>query len=751
MDLELKIKDLNSSLVKTNTVLPEMTSIILLSYNTLPYTKLCIDSIRQYTALGSYEIIVVDNGSVDGSAKWLRTQSDLRCIYNKKNEGFPKGCNQGLAIARGTELLLLNNDVVVTPRWLEQMKTALYSAEKIGAVGCVTNCCSNLQQIEVSYQSLEEMQAFAAEYNQSNPQEWKRSLYLVGFCFLVKREIYERIGGLDEAFSPGNYEDNDYSLRIWEAGWSLLLCKDTFIHHFGSMSFQQSEDPELQKKKMQTYGQLGIRNEKYFLKKWGFSENHASWTALINELPEHIVKGAKILVSDCNCGLALFILEERYPSAKIYGITANRQEARIASCAFHVSYCPAGKKIYSFLQDKYDYIVLTEPFKGKENVEELRGFAEYLADGGELHFIWNQQVCKFSKVDLETYRNSEGGGNRMIFSINFADFSAKVRTIEADSNQKGKKTPLITMGPGSYLVNGILEYGTEKCHVLVGRYCSLGNDLHFVIGLNHDYHQVTSYPFQDILHPIPGCVNRAEQVNYYQIIVGNDVWIGRGVTILGGVRIGNGAVIGAGTVVTKDVPPYAVFVGNPGRVVKYRFDKELIYKLQWIKWWNWSEEKIHANLDLMRNPASFSEQFYTQKMSERVESVASDELQKLHTEGYELFYFIPDYISKMPIWKNVIQQYIKKYSATDKVALIVEIMEEGTCNGFLSEISALLDESGENAPLLVTHQDKDRREVLQNTDIFITTRDDISSKCIDYADCYHMLVHSGLDLNIFRS
>ena len=104
------------------------TSIVILSYNTLQLLQLCIEGIREHTKAGTYEIIVVENGSKDGSAAWLKEQSDLRCICNERNQGFPKGCNQGLAVATGTELLLLNSDTVVTKNWLENLRRALYSS-----------------------------------------------------------------------------------------------------------------------------------------------------------------------------------------------------------------------------------------------------------------------------------------------------------------------------------------------------------------------------------------------------------------------------------------------------------------------------------------------------------------------------------------------------------------------------------------------------------------------------------------------
>jgi len=82
-----------------------------------------------------------------------------------------------------------------------------------------------------------------------------------------------------------------------------------------------------------------------------------------------------------------------------------------------------------------------------------------------------------------------------------------------------------------------------------------------------------------------------------QVIVGHDVWIGHGVTVMGGVSIANGAVIGSGAIVTKDIPAYAIAVGNPARIIKYRFAPDIIEEIEKIKWWNWSHEKIAQSLE----------------------------------------------------------------------------------------------------------------------------------------------------------
>lgn len=88
-------------------------------------------------------------------------------------------------------------------------------------------------------------------------------------------------------------------------------------------------------------------------------------------------------------------------------------------------------------------------------------------------------------------------------------------------------------------------------------------------------------------------------------IIGNDVWIGMNSIVMRGVVIGDGAIVAAGSIVTKDVEPYSIVAGSPARIVKYRFSKDIIYKLLQIRWWEWSEEKIKENLHLMYDVDSF--------------------------------------------------------------------------------------------------------------------------------------------------
>ena len=116
-----------------------LTSIVILTRNQLPYTQMCLQSIRDRTD-EPYELIVVDNGSTDGTVEFLRSQAGVRLIENPDNRGFPAGCNQGIDAAEGEHVLLLNNDTIVTTGWLDRLLRVLYSDPQIGLVGpCANN------------------------------------------------------------------------------------------------------------------------------------------------------------------------------------------------------------------------------------------------------------------------------------------------------------------------------------------------------------------------------------------------------------------------------------------------------------------------------------------------------------------------------------------------------------------------------------------------------------------------------------
>lgn len=168
---------------------------------------------------------------------------------------------------------------------------------------------------------------------------------------------------------------------------------------------------------------------------------------------------------------------------------------------------------------------------------------------------------------------------------------SKVKRVLSGKRSRDVLPEHVTIGRGTYGVNHKAILGlSPDAPVSIGNFCSFGPEVLIFSKADHDLDRLSTYPLRTkVMHPERG---DRETVTKGGGNVGHDVWVGARAMILSGVTIGNGAVIGAGAVVARDVPSYAVVVGNPGQVVKRRFSDQQIASLEAIAWWDWQDNKI---------------------------------------------------------------------------------------------------------------------------------------------------------------
>jgi glycosyltransferase involved in cell wall biosynthesis/Flp pilus assembly protein TadD len=247
----------------------ELASVIVVVHDQADLTQLCLESVLRHTRR-PFELILVDNGSNAETAALLEQYAGRpgpvrsAVVRAGENLGYPAAANRGLTAARGDFLVLLNNDAVVTPAWLEGLTEPLCGNwPAVGLVGPVSNAVPDPQRVPAGYRELEQLDAFALARRRSHAGRTRRLLRLSGFCLLTHRSVYDKVGPLDERFGRGFFDDDDWCVRVRQAGYVPVLAEDVYVHHFGSATFRAlGEDTEAMLR----------ANLELFRQKWGDAE-----------------------------------------------------------------------------------------------------------------------------------------------------------------------------------------------------------------------------------------------------------------------------------------------------------------------------------------------------------------------------------------------------------------------------------------------------------------------------------------------
>ena len=395
-------------------------AIVIVSYNNKRLMQGCIESIRNNTEDKNYRIIVVDNASNDGICEWLETQKDIVLVVNSENKGFPYACNQGIALSEDDEdILLLNNDTIVTPRALHWLQMGLYDSDNIGAVGAVSNNVANYQQVAKQYDTIDEWLHFAENNNVAMKSPYEAKGWLVGFAMLIKKRAIKDIiltenkvnqpipEVLDVQFTPGNFEDNDLSIRLIKAGYKLLLCKNSFIYHYGGSSFNKNK---------KAYLQLLEKNQRKLAVKYGIDYVPYSYveSSLVDMIDKKEDDYFNVLEIGCRLGATLSSIAGKFYNSNIVGIENNSKISKLT------------KNIVPLIDDsmisnnKFDYIIL-DRIMSSENVDSILNSAVsgLKEDGMLLVNVYNTQCI----------RTQENGMSLNEVAVKFNEYGLSIQTI----------------------------------------------------------------------------------------------------------------------------------------------------------------------------------------------------------------------------------------------------------------------------------------------------------------------------------
>jgi GT2 family glycosyltransferase len=210
----------------------------------------CISSVLEHSGGELANLIIVNDNSPDSGVREYLEGLDgsdprIKIINNSENLGYLRSCNKGIAASKN-DVVLLNSDTVATGGWLKKMIACACSSADIAAVSPLTNnsilcsvpmiCAENVVPEDIG------IERYARIVEECSLKRYRVMPSCFGFCMFVKRAVIDEIGMLDEAYGKGYYEEIDFCCRAREAGYKNVLCDDTYIHHYGSVSFSTEKN-----------------------------------------------------------------------------------------------------------------------------------------------------------------------------------------------------------------------------------------------------------------------------------------------------------------------------------------------------------------------------------------------------------------------------------------------------------------------------------------------------------------------------
>lgn len=319
---------------------------------------------------------------------------------------------------------------------------------------------------------------------------------------------------------------------------------------------------------------------------------------------------------------------------------------------------------------------------------------------------------------------------------------SSVQTVDRDNPLYG--FPVCRIDRDSYVIEAsistsfVAHDGFIPYNFQIGKSTSIGPDITFLIDSNHDY-----------LAPCQGAIKLIDQpastdrnlLRKGELIIENDCWIGRGATIMSGLTIHNGAIVAANAVVTKDVPPYAIVAGNPAKIVKYRFPKEIIEQLLQIKWWDWTPEKIvEAGQDLRGDINAFVEKY---SITEQLDKGIINRM-RICEENIQYILFVDDAFH-LRQFKYCLDEFSHTFEHQPVELMVCIPYDQGELADAITDIINAY-EAYEVYVNLLAFEPSDVEQIIAQGDAYITNSSKHNISRLDIAYAYKLRIISGFNL-----
>ena len=306
-------------------------SILVFAYNRLEKTKRCVESILQYTQNVDYELILIDNGSSDGTLEYFKSvrYNKLKILHIVQNLGgmYPymvmRLCDLGRFVCT------VSNDLIMTSGWLENLLTVMESDTHIGFVNAVTSNVSNLQSVDISYRTYEEMQRKAAKFNRSDPRKWEDRQRLITLGSLYRKEALMAIGfPMGDTGFFHDFADDDITFRIRRAGYRTVLAGDTWICHDHDFRHGEGKDPVEFQRSMEI-GKINFQQKFFGVDAWEDVNNYYIPYVEFFPRPKRS-DGVKVLGVDTRCGTPILDIKNWLKKSSVFDteLSAFTQDAK---------------------------------------------------------------------------------------------------------------------------------------------------------------------------------------------------------------------------------------------------------------------------------------------------------------------------------------------------------------------------------------------------------------------------------------